>query len=347
MKMHGKVSALVAGSLAALALGLSACGGDEESSGNSAQAGSRSEPVKIRLATTPNLVGWPLYGADKLGFFKEKGLEVENLAVFNSGPPIVEAGLAGDWDIAFLGAPPAINAGNAWNLLTAGIQNEEAANVVLYVRKGEPTDASALKGKEALVVGGSIGEQVLRACMTKLGLGQNDVKLVPLEMPQIYNSFKSGEGAVAQVWSEFVERMDADGNQRLCDGKQAGTQVLTVFAVHPDFAKEQPEAAANAIAAIFKANEMLKSDLDGAISSITDFFAEQGVELTEDDIRRQSARHNWYSLQESTDLIKNGGGAEGLSKTAQFLVDSGQIKALPEMNFLSPQIADAAVGAGQ
>jgi ABC-type nitrate/sulfonate/bicarbonate transport system substrate-binding protein len=319
------------------------CGGGEDE-----QAANPNEPVKVRLATTPNLVGWPLYGADDLGLFEENGIQVESLQVFNSGPPIVETGLAGEWDIAFLGAPPAIIAGDAWNLQTAGIQNEEAANIVLYAREGEVDPANpgpALEGKRALAVAGSLGEQVLRECLVKWGLEPGAMEIVPLEMPQIFNSFNSGEGAVAQIWSEFVEKMDKEGHERICDGRQAGTEVYTVFAVHPDFAEEHPEAAARAIAAIFSANEMLKSDLDKAMPSILEFFGEQGVELSEEDVRKQSERHSWYSLEESTEFITSGRAEGALAQTAQFLVDSGQIDEVPEVDFLAPEIARQAVSA--
>lgn len=325
-----------------IAVLVSACGGDDE------QAANPNEPVKVRLATTPNLVGWPLYGADDLGFFEDSGIQVESLQVFNSGPPIVETGLAGEWDIAFLGAPPAIIAGDAWNLQTAGIQNEEAANIILYAREGEVDPANPgpdLEGKRALAVAGSLGEQVLRECLAKWGLEPGAMELVPLEMPQIFNSFNSGEGAVAQIWSEFVEKMDKEGHERICDGREAGTEVYTVFAVHPDFAEEHPEAAARAIAAIFSANEMLKSDLDEAMPSILEFFGAQGVELTEEDVRKQSERHSWYSLEESTEFITSGRAEGALAQTAQFLVDSGQIDEVPEVDFLAPEIARQAVSA--
>jgi ABC-type nitrate/sulfonate/bicarbonate transport system substrate-binding protein len=140
--------------------------------------------------------------------------------------------------------------------------------------------------------------------------------------------------------------MDAEGHERLCDGEEAGTEVYTVFAVHPEFAEEQPEAAARAIAAIFRANELLKDDLDTAMPSILAFFEGQGVELTEEDVRKQSERHSWYTLEESTDFLTSGRAEGALAQTAEFLVDSEQLDEVPEVDFLSPEIAEEAVEVG-
>ncbi|TDE00208.1 ABC transporter substrate-binding protein [Jiangella asiatica] len=329
---------VLAGALA-VPLAATACGGED--------AGTTSDgTAEIRLATVPNLVGWSVWGAQDLGFFEENDLEVTSLEVFDSGPPIVETGLAGEWDVAFLGSPPAIVAGEKWDLKIAGVQNEEAGNIILYVREGEvdlDDPAPDLTGKQALVVGSSLGEQVYQACLESLGMQPDDMELVPLEPPQIANSFTAGDGTVAQVWSELVERMDAEGFERLCTGTDAGTEVYTVFVVHPDFAAEQPEAAARAIEAIFDANELLKNDLDGAMESLLAFYAENGVDLTEEDIRAESERHDWYSLEESTELLSSGHAADVLGATAEFFVTKGQYDEVPEFDFLAPDIAEAAV----
>src|SRR5918996_4044643 len=312
-----------------LTLLAAACGDD----GDGTSAGG-DEVTDIRLATVPNLVGWAVWGADDLGMFEENGLNVTSLEVFDSGPPIVETGLAGEWDVAFLGSPPAIVAGEAWDLKIAGVQNEEADNIVLYVREGEvdlEDPAPDLMGEQALVVGNSLGEQVYQACLESFGMQPDDMQLVPLEMPQIFNSFTGGDGAVAQVWSEVVERLEAEGGyEQLCTAKDAGEEVYTVFTVHPDFAAAEPEAAARAIEAIFQANEMLRDDLDGAMPSLEAFFSEHGVELSEDDIRGESERHAWYTLEESTELITSGEAADVLGQTAEFFVAKGQYDEVPE-----------------
>lgn len=330
---------LVAG-FVSLSLLVSACGGDDVASDGDGV-------TDIRLATVPNLVGWPVWGADELGLFEENDLNVTSVDVFDSGPPIIETGLAGEWDVAFLGSPPAIAAGDKWDLKIAGIQNEEAENIALYVREGEvdlENPAPDLEGQKSLVVGNSLGEQVYQACLESFGMEPDSMELVPLEMPQIVNSFTGGEGAVAQVWSEFVERLDAEGGyERLCTGTDAGTEVYTVFVVHPDFAADHPEAAARAIDAIFQANEMLANDLDGAMDSLQAFFTENGVELSDDDIRRQAERHDWYTLEESTELIDSGTAADVLGQTAEFFVTKGQYDEVPEFDFLAPQVALDAV----
>lgn len=337
--------------LAALALAAAACGetaggaspADTAETADAEAAGG--DPAEVRLATVPNLVGWPAQGAQDLGFFEEAGLTVASTDVFASGPPMVESGLADGWDVALMGSPPAIVAGEAWDLQIAGVQNEEAANIMLFVREGEvdvDDPAADLEGQSALLVGSSLGEQVFRACLDSFGLEAGAMEVVPLEMPQIVNSFNSGEGAVAQVWSEFVEQMEAEGHERLCTGEDAGEQVYTVVAVHPDFAAADPDVAARAVDAIFRANELLAEDLDGALPSITDFFSAQGVELSEEDVRAQSERHDWYSAEESAELLASGEAAEVLGATAEFFVAKGQYDELPEFDFLNADLAEQA-----
>ena len=60
---------------------------------------------KIKIGWVFAMANAPVLVADKKGYFKDQGLEVE-LLPFKSGPLVHQALSAGELDMAYIGSPP-------------------------------------------------------------------------------------------------------------------------------------------------------------------------------------------------------------------------------------------------
>ena len=63
-------------------------------------------PNKIVLSSQPNEAGFPMWLANKLGYYGERGLEVK-IQYFPNGGAALASGAAGDWQAGWTGSPPA------------------------------------------------------------------------------------------------------------------------------------------------------------------------------------------------------------------------------------------------
>ncbi len=64
-------------------------------------------------------------------------------------------------------------------------------------------DPSLLKGKEILLTTNSTGHYAAVACLKKLGLGADDVRVVNLGPSQMIAAYSSGNGTLAAGWPPF------------------------------------------------------------------------------------------------------------------------------------------------
>jgi ABC-type nitrate/sulfonate/bicarbonate transport system substrate-binding protein len=200
---------------------------------------------KIRLAAQVWYPSFPMYAAMTQGIYAKWGLE-PTMAVYPSGGPIVQAAATGEWDVAHIGLPPTVQ-GYKLGLIIAGVISEEAVIHQLigrpdYVKsvKGNP---ARLKGAKVFVTTGSTGHFMVEGCLKKHGLGMSDVQLLPSEQAASLSAFMAGNGDLAQLWTPQSTAARGRGMEVFCDATAAGVQVPSVWVIHPDFAKKNPDAA--------------------------------------------------------------------------------------------------------
>ncbi|MGF2949053.1 ABC transporter substrate-binding protein [Microbacterium alcoholitolerans] len=294
----------------------------------------------IRLTTMPAPSGFPVWLAGELGFYEENGLDVQEMSYFPSGAPMLEAGLAGEWDAGYIGGPPAIVGGARWGMITGGVEAEESGIHAIYQRAGAGADD--LAGGTALLATGSTGHQVLEACLEENGTSLDEMQAVSLEMPNIVSTFERGEGDLAQVWDPFLVRMD-EQFERLCSGDELGVDVFVVYQLHPDFVESNRDAAVRWLEAVYRANEMMSTDVDEVMPLIREFLDEQGVEIDDPSLELAISGRNWMSLEEAAELNNSGGTEDGLRATAEFLSSIGNLDEVPEFDFIDTELLNEAL----
>ena len=226
--------------------------------------GAVAQPLqKVRTYTQTNYPGFVNYVAKEMGFFDKYGIDPE-MKFLPSGGPIVQAAASKEWDIAFLGAPPAVIGASSLGVITIGMLYEEAE---VHELVGRPdyvaavqADPQKLKGAKVFVTTLSTGHYMFEACMRKLGVSMSDISIIPSEQAATVSAFAAGQGDLAQVWPPQSTVLKERGNKSLCDGKQAGLSVSTVWVVTQEFAKTHPELVVKWLKANNDAIHWMKQD---------------------------------------------------------------------------------------
>lgn len=211
---------------------------------------------KIRLAGQVWYPSFPMYVAIEKGYYDKWGLDT-SIRIYPSGAPIVQAAATNEWDVAHIGLPPTVQ-GVKLGLVIAGVISEEA---VIHQLIGRPDYVAAmekepakLKGARVFVTTASTGHYMTELCLKKRGIAMSDVQVLPSEQQASLSAFIAGNGDLAQLWTPQSTAARARGNKVLCDGIEAGTKIPSVWVIHPEFAKKNPDAAVR----------WLKATLEGA-----------------------------------------------------------------------------------
>lgn len=188
-------------------------------SSNDAQTG---EQMSIEIAATAGgLQGFPIYIAQKNGWFEEENLNV-NVTFYENGPVQVEA--ISTWDLATTGIGGILAGVIGYDAKIIASSNTDNGTQTIYVRpdsaiaaagQGNNTlneaiygDADSWKGAKVLCSAGTVLQYMLIKVLDGFGLTIDDVEFVGMDTPTTNSAFLAGEGDVAVLTG--VVSFDAD-----------------------------------------------------------------------------------------------------------------------------------------
>jgi NitT/TauT family transport system substrate-binding protein len=234
--------------IALVAVGLAACA-------NTASASTG--PVTIRLGYFPNIThAVALVGVQRGTFKAALGSNVIlDTKIFNAGPALIEALLAGDIDIGYVGPNPAINGyvqskGAALRIIAGAA----SGGAQFIVRPGAHiTSPSDLRGKKlATPQLGNTQDIALRYYLRQHGLKTTqeggDVQVVPSDNSTILALFKQGQIDGAWVPEPWASRLLLEGKGQLFVDEATlwpgGKFVTTNVVVSKKFLDQHPDLVA-------------------------------------------------------------------------------------------------------
>lgn len=232
---------------------------------------------KIRIGWVYAMANAPALIADKKGYFKEEGVDVE-ITSFTSGPILQQALAAGQLDMAYIGAPP------VYHWFSRGLKSQILAKVnygqAAIITRSDSKIASLadLKGKKlAGVKKGSGNDVLLRGYI----LGQEakldadkDLQIIDMPSGNMGASMQSGVVDAAFVWEPFKTQELLRGNAKLvydADDKLGKTVWYVVMAL-PDAIEKKADGVSRVLRAHKKAVEFLNSAPDAGNDIIADAF---------------------------------------------------------------------------
>jgi NitT/TauT family transport system substrate-binding protein len=214
----------------------------------------RAQAATVRLAYFPNFThAAALVGVQRGAFQKALGADVTlDLKAFNAGPALVEALMAGEIDLGYVGPNPAINGyvrsrGKALRII-AGASSGGA----LFVVRPDVgiTKAADLSGKKlATPQRGGTQDVALRHYLQENGLKTadqgGDVTVVPTANPDILTLFKQKQIDGAWVPEPWGTRLlqEAAGKLFIDERKMwpNGKFITTLIVASTKFLTEQPD----------------------------------------------------------------------------------------------------------
>lgn len=297
---------------------------------------------KIRIAAQVWYPSFPMFAAKEAGIYDRWGIDPE-FKVYPSGAPIVQAAATGEWDVAHIGAPPFVQ-GMKLGLKAAGVISEEAVIHQLIVRPNfyeeAQKDPSKVKGAKVFITTASTGHYMVEACLKRMGLTMSDVQVLPSEQHASLAAFMAGNGDMAQFWVPQSTTARARGMKVLCDAVQAGLELPSVWVIHPDFAKRNPDAAVRWLRATLEGAAWAREDRarTAAVYKKWDQFrgTETPKEILEEEI---DLAVDLWPLQTQMEKMKAKQGdksyvARSLEDISKFYMRIGRMKEMPNVETL-------------
>ncbi|WP_119696814.1 ABC transporter substrate-binding protein [Microbacterium halotolerans] len=299
----------------------------------------------ITAASQSNPTGFSLWLAEELGYFDEAELDVE-IQYAENGGALLASGAAGDWQAGWIGAPPLLTGYDSWGLLPTGSMLTENKNIILFMDNDVldgSSPAEALASTPVGVVANSVSAQLLFACADSLGVEASDIETVPLDPAAIVNGMLNDDidAGVAFAAGNWPLVEDPDKYAQVCDGDKAGAQLIDPYMITPAFWSENPDAAAAYLDAVYRANEyILDTPQEEVTPHLMDFLDSIGADFPEEVAEYSLSVKNYFTLDEALEQMRSGAFSDGLTDTAEFLVDAGVYDEMPDIEAMTAEGID-------
>ncbi|MBC2666641.1 ABC transporter substrate-binding protein [Novosphingobium flavum] len=222
--------------------------------------------TKIRVASTDTLVNaTPFFVADKLGYFKEAGLNVEYFAMSGGAAPLAAAMRSGQLDVS-LGAASQFMADIARGVSKGKIIGEFVDNSYNIIGGKGINSVEQLKGKIFGVVSYNSGDQIYSiATLPRFGIRDRDVTWLPLGSPPARLAALS-TGRVDAIEIEDTLLTDALRPQVIVSSDKSPIKfVATSVFARQDFVDANRPALSAFLRAIGRASVWIKANPDKAL----------------------------------------------------------------------------------
>jgi NitT/TauT family transport system substrate-binding protein len=196
MKVHRR-HFLQLGAGAVVAIAAHGCSTQSQTTASTTTASSSETPGKISIGFWPVAAGLPLFIADKKGYFKEAGLDVE-VVKFASANQVAESLIAGRLQGTGNGVASGalglseIASPGLFKIIASNPSNAEHKLEQIIVAKDSPIQSVAdLKGKKVASGPGAQNLAIAQAILTKIGV--SDPQVQQLEIRQHVAAIESGQ----------------------------------------------------------------------------------------------------------------------------------------------------------
>ena len=189
----------------------------------------------------------PIYIAEQEGWFKEKGLDIEEV-LFTNGPVQMESLSSDGWDIGCTGVGGVFAGVLGYDALVLGSGNTDDGTQYVFARndsdivkagKGHNNlsdeiygDADSWKGKSILCNTGSVTQYVLIKVLEGFGLTVDDVNFIAMDPATAYSAFLAGEGDVCVLTGSggtFKMLAESDKYTPVASGPMADSGLMCSF----------------------------------------------------------------------------------------------------------------------
>jgi NitT/TauT family transport system substrate-binding protein len=338
---NGFKSAIV---LMSLAFVLAACGGNKNAPASVNEGAATNAPASAGTETSAKLetVDLTLVGvrdaqissqqiiADKLGYFKEEGLNVTSQLI-ESGPDIgpMVAGGSAPVSIQTNFMDIILKSNDIPVKIISPLAQIAGTQAVVGSSKLELKSAKDLEGKTIGIPSGADVMIAINNMATELGVDASKIKYVNLAPSDAVVALEKGDIDALAAWEPFITKAIQGGGKFLFSGtkselpdKQGDVNwmsVHTTIQVSDDFIKKNPNTLKAVLRSLKKATDYINNNREDAIKVLA-----PELHLSEEELTQIMSR-NVYSMEVSDTYVNGSNGPA----VGEYLKGVGNIKTIP------------------
>ena len=311
---------------AVLAVGLlTACSGESEDSGKTAQDGSGSavqkeeeELTKVTLNEVAHSIFYaPMYVTIEEGYFEEEGIELDLVCGFGADKTMT-AVISGEADIGFMGSEASIytyNEGATDYVVNFAQLTQRAGNFLVAREKMDDFSWEDLKGH--LVLGGRKGgmpEMVFEYILKENGIDpEEDLEInQSIDFGSTAAAFSEGQGDFTVEFEPGATTLESEGKGYVVAslGEDSGYVPYTAFSAKRSYIDENPDIIQGFTNALQKGMDYVQTHSPEEIASVIEpQFPETDLETITTIVTRYYDQDTWKSnliFEESSfDLLQD------------------------------------------
>lgn len=311
---------------AVLAVGLlTACSGESEDSGKTAQDGSGSavqkeeeELTKVTLNEVAHSIFYaPMYVAIEEGYFEEEGIELDLVCGFGADKTMT-AVISGEADIGFMGSEASIytyNEGATDYVVNFAQLTQRAGNFLVAREKMDDFSWEDLKGH--LILGGRKGgmpEMVFEYILKENGIDpEEDLEInQSIDFGSTAAAFSEGQGDFTVEFEPGATTLESEGKGYVVAslGEDSGYVPYTAFSAKRSYIDENPDIIQGFTNALQKGMDYVQTHSPEEIASVIEpQFPETDLETITTIVTRYYDQDTWKSnliFEESSfDLLQD------------------------------------------
>lgn len=285
--------------------------------------------LKVRIAFFPNITHAQALVGKELGIFQKRiGEDVKvEYKVFNAGPAEIEAFLADEVDIGYIGPLPAINGFAKTNGEIKIIAGAANGGMMLVSRRDlNIKSLGDLKGKKIAVPQyGNTQDIVLRLLLSKVGLKDTtkggNVEIIQAENPDIKTLLDRNQIDAALVPEPWGTRLKKEVNSNVVlDSNQIRRYIdipTTVIITTSKFLKEHPDIVEKFLVAHLEASEFIEKNPEKSCEIINN----QISEITSKPLPADILKESFKNVKLTSEIQR-----ESLEKTIESYFELGYLR---------------------
>lgn len=311
--------------IALTAVGLSACGSDDESSSGSEGGSDAGEGVEVRLGYFPNLTHAPAIVGQDQGFVEDSLGEIGatvQAQQFNSGTDTIEAIISDQLDITYIGPSPALTGYSSDPDAVRLIAGATSGGAGLAVNPETVTSVDDLAGKVIATPSlGNTQDVAIRYYLQEQGLqttpeGGGDVSILPQDNPVTIQTYRQGEIDGGWLPEPYLSILEQEGAEVLVDESELwpdGQFVTTHVLVNASFLEENPEVVDAFLQAHVESVTYVNENSEQARDEVAAFLTEStGEELEPETLASAWDRLTFTNDPLASTLFENAAHAEAV-----------------------------------
>ena len=275
---------------------------------SSAAVHAQSNPTAIRIAVQPGNYSAIAYKvATKLDYWREAGL-APTFLTYAAGVPQIKA--HDDWDVATMGAVPALIGAREYDLITIAVANDESRTNVLMGKKDLLAKFRETKkipdGTRIGVTLNSTGDYAAQACLALWGgKSKSEMTFVGMTQPEIIAAGAAGTVDLVTLWAPNSYTMaEKHGFEVLCSGKDFTPGVFGVTVTNRKWAQANANTVAKLLSVVIRANRWIKNNAQGTQQVHIEGSAKEGAVISAAAARQDNELRPVFGLDEQIELIR-------------------------------------------